>query len=295
MTEEVRVTSGSKPHGAPLAQSHPTFGSSQYLEFPCLPDVFPHHIIPHAVENTGLGLHTSGAVAGLAQGAAEPVSIFGVKLTELLWPAVRFAPHDGVGTVHLALDGVVVKLEVADHGEDVAPQAAQALPQQEQPIRHPCQLEVLLGFCPGNAAIVKGQVSCSIWHLRVLTGVAWAGSRAAGAGAGREKQNSSPTRQFADRFRWNPASSAWRFLSPQLTPSRVISSHGAAMGAFISPGRESHSESCPDESVSENPPNIDLKISSNRECTESCSEWFQQLNIFTIKNMLLNSSQSFQL
>lgn len=134
------------PQRTPLEQSHTAFGNGQYLKSPRLPDVLAHHIVPHAVEDSRLGLHTTGAVAGLAEGAAEPIGILGVKLAELLWPTVCFAPRNSIGTIHLALDGVMIKLQVAYHGEDIPPQTAQALPQQEQPIRHACQLEVLLRF-----------------------------------------------------------------------------------------------------------------------------------------------------
>lgn len=155
---------GSKPQRLLLAQPHGAVGHGRYLQSPCLPDILAHHVVPHAIKDPRLGLHAAGAVAGFAEGTAEPISILGVKLTKFLGPAVCFATRDGVGSVHLALDGIMIELQVAHHGKDVAPQAAQALPQQEQPVRHASQLQVLLSLRPGNAAIVEGQVSGSIRH-----------------------------------------------------------------------------------------------------------------------------------
>lgn len=134
MIEEARMGGGSKTQRFLLAQPHGAVGHDHYLQSPCLSDILAHHVVPHAIKDPRLGLHAAGAVAGFAEGTAEPIGILGVKLTKFLRPTVCFATRDGVGSIHLALDGIMIELQVAHHGKDVAPQAAQALPQQEQSI-----------------------------------------------------------------------------------------------------------------------------------------------------------------
>lgn len=75
------------------------------------------------------------------------------------------AAQDGVGAVELAFYGVVVELQITHHGQHVTPEAAQALPQQEEPVCHPRQLQVLLGLRARDAAVVEGQVGGGVRHL----------------------------------------------------------------------------------------------------------------------------------
>lgn len=126
-----------------------------YLQLPHLPDVLSDHVVPDVVDNPQLRLHAAGAVARLPERAAKPICIFGIKFAELFGAAVRFGPGDGVGPVQLALNGIVVELELVRHGEDVTPQVPETLAQQEEPIGHSSQLEVLFGLRTGDAAKVE--------------------------------------------------------------------------------------------------------------------------------------------
>lgn len=51
-----------------------------------------------------------------------------------------------------------MELQVPHHGQDVAPQTAEALSQQEEAVGHAGQLQVLLGVGAADAAVEEGQL-----------------------------------------------------------------------------------------------------------------------------------------
>lgn len=120
-------------------------GPNSYLQLPRLPDILAHHVVPDVVDNPQLRLHAAGAIARLPKCTTKPICIFGIKFTELFRAAVRFGSSNGEGPIQLALNGIVVELELVYHGEDVTPQVSEALAQQEESIGHSGQLEVF--FC----------------------------------------------------------------------------------------------------------------------------------------------------
>ena len=129
-----------------------------HLQVPGPLHVLPQHVLSHAVEHAGLYRRVWRAQAGFPQGAHQPVSVLAVELTELCGPTVRLPSYDAVRAVQLLLYGVVVKLHVTRDGQNVASQAAETLPEQEEAVDHPGQLQVLLGIRATDAAVEEGQL-----------------------------------------------------------------------------------------------------------------------------------------
>lgn len=131
---------------------------------PCLPHIFPEHIVPQAVKEARLDLRVSRSQAGFFQGAHEPIRVFAVVLTELSRSAVRFPTCDAVCAIELFFNGVMVELQVPNHGQDVAAQAAEALAQEEEAVSHAGQLQLLLSLRATDAAIEEREVRGRVGH-----------------------------------------------------------------------------------------------------------------------------------
>lgn len=129
-----------------------------HLQVPGLPHVLPKHVVSQVVKHSSPHWCVWGAVAWLLQDAHQPVCVFAVELAELCRPAVILPSCDAVSPVELLLYGVVVEVQVPHHRQDVAAQVADALPQQEQAVGHPGQLQLLLGLGAADAAIEERQV-----------------------------------------------------------------------------------------------------------------------------------------
>lgn len=77
---------------------------------------------------------------------------------------MRLPTRDAVCAVQLFLYGVMVKLQVPDHGQDIATQAAEALPKEEEAVSHASQLQVVLGLRATDAAIEEREVCGRVGH-----------------------------------------------------------------------------------------------------------------------------------
>lgn len=137
---------------------YPTVSTEPHLQVPGLLHVLPQHAVSHAVKRAGSYHCVRAAQAGFPEVAHQPIGVFAVKLTELCWPAVRLSPRNAVSPIQLPLYGVMVKLQVPNDGQDVATQTADTLPQQEEPVSHPSQLQMLLGLRATDAAIKERQL-----------------------------------------------------------------------------------------------------------------------------------------
>lgn len=133
-------------------------------------DIFSNHVLPDVVRDPQLGIHAFRTFTGFPELAAKSICVCGIEFAQLLWPAVRFTPGNGKCSVHLPFHRVVVELEIVNHREDVSPKVSEAFSQQEEPIRHASQFEVVLRLRTGDATIVEGQVVGGIGHLRKATG-----------------------------------------------------------------------------------------------------------------------------
>lgn len=133
-----------------------------HIQVPGLLHVLPHHVFSHAVEHAGTYRSVRGAQTGFPQEVYQPFGVFAVKLTELRRPTVRLPPCDAVGPVKLLVNRVMVKLQVKRDRENIASQTAETLSQQEHPINHPGQFQVLLGVWATDAAVVERQLSCRV-------------------------------------------------------------------------------------------------------------------------------------
>lgn len=129
-----------------------------HLQVPGLPHVLPQHVISHAVKHAGSYRRLRGAQTRFPQCTHQPVGVLAVKLTELRRAQVALPSSDAVSPVNLLLYGVMVKLQVPHHGQDVASQVAQALPQQEEAVGHPGQLQMLLCVQATDAAVEERQL-----------------------------------------------------------------------------------------------------------------------------------------
>lgn len=136
-----------------------TASAEPHLQVPCLPHILPQDVVFQAVKCALSYWCLWGSHTGFPKVAHQPIRIFAVKLTELCWPTVGLPSHDAVGPIKLLLYGVMMKLQVPHNGQNVATKAADALSQQEEPVSHPSQLQVLLGFWATDAAIIKWQIS----------------------------------------------------------------------------------------------------------------------------------------
>ncbi|TNN30236.1 hypothetical protein EYF80_059611 [Liparis tanakae] len=110
--------------------------------------------VEHAVAHRGV----RRAQAGRPQGARQPVGVLAVELAELGGAAVGPPPRQAVRPVQPALHGVVVELEAPHGRQHVAAQAAQAAPQQEEPVGHAGQLQAPLRLRSAHAAVVERKV-----------------------------------------------------------------------------------------------------------------------------------------
>lgn len=117
-----------------------------HLQIPGLLHILPQHVVSQAVKHAGSYRRIWGAQTGFPKGAHQPIRVFAVKLTELCRPTVRLPSRDAVSPIKLLLYGVMVKLQVPHNRQNVATQTADTLSQQEEPVSHPSQLQVLLGI-----------------------------------------------------------------------------------------------------------------------------------------------------
>lgn len=69
------------------------------------------------------------------------------------------ASSDAVSPIKLFLYGIMVKLQVPHNGENIAPQTAETLPQQEETVGHPSQLQILLSVRATDAAVEERQLN----------------------------------------------------------------------------------------------------------------------------------------
>lgn len=136
----------------------PTVSAEPHLQVPGLLHVLPQHVFSQAVKHAGPYRCIWGAQAGFPQGAHQPIRVFAVKLTELCRPTVRLPSCDAVSPIKLLLYGVMVKLQGPHNRQDVASQTAETLSQQEEPVGHPSQLQMLLGVGATDAAVEKRQL-----------------------------------------------------------------------------------------------------------------------------------------
>lgn len=134
--------------------------TAAHLQVPGLRHILPHHLLLQVVKRAGSYGYIWGPQAGFPQEAHQSVRVLAVELAELGRPAVRLPSSDAVRPVELLLYGVMVKLQVPHNRQNVATQAADALTQQEEPVVHPGQLQVLLGVCATDAAVEEGQLGC---------------------------------------------------------------------------------------------------------------------------------------
>lgn len=142
----------------------PSWRLHAHLQVPRLPHVLPQHAVFHAVEGACSYGRVRGTQTRLPQVAHQPVCVLAVVLAQFSRPAVRPPSSDAICPVQLLLDGIVVKLQVPDHWQNVATKAADALPQQEEAVGHASQLEVLLGVWAADAAVEERQFGC--WVVR---------------------------------------------------------------------------------------------------------------------------------
>lgn len=77
---------------------------------------------------------------------------------------MRLPTCDAVCAIELFFNGVMVELQVPNHGQDVAAQAAEALAQEEEAVSHAGQLQLLLGLRATDAAIEEREVCGRVGH-----------------------------------------------------------------------------------------------------------------------------------
>lgn len=166
-----RLADDGQLHGLPLSANKFEFtdllekearadvkATEAHLQVPGLLHILPHHLLLHVVKRAGADGRIWGPQAGFPQEAHQSVRVFAVELAELGRAAVRLPSSDAVSPIQLLLYGVMVELQVPHDRQNVAPQAADALTQQEESVVHPGQLQVLLGVCAADAAVEEWQL-----------------------------------------------------------------------------------------------------------------------------------------